>query len=89
MVVARGPYPRRRPSHDHQKSGPPVQVGYDPLAHPQKHQGYINPGRLVLDTGAVTAAKVCRIHANHGAHSPSGAQTSGVMTVKCWRMPSV
>ena len=89
MVVARGPYPRRRPSRDHQKSGPPVQVGYDPLAHPQKHQGCTDPGKLVLGIGEVTDGAVGKIHENHGAHSLSGAQMIGVVMAKCSWTPSV
>ncbi|MFS8030805.1 hypothetical protein Hanom_Chr17g01538411 [Helianthus anomalus] len=34
MVVAKGPYPHRRPSRGRPENGPPVRVGYDPLAPP-------------------------------------------------------
>ncbi|MFS7985585.1 hypothetical protein Hanom_Chr11g01000151 [Helianthus anomalus] len=37
MVVAKGPYPHRRPSRGRPENGPPVRVGYDPLAPPHKH----------------------------------------------------
>ena len=82
-VAVKGPCLHQLPSRDHQESGPPVLVGYDPLAHPQKHQGYTDPGKLVLGTGEVTDGAVCKIHENHGAHSPSGAQMIGVVMAKC------
>ena len=82
-MAGKGQCPRRPPSRYHQRSGLQVLVGYDPLAHPRKRQGCIGPDKLVLGSGEVTDEEVYKIHGNHGAHFPSGAQMIGVVMAKC------
>ena len=53
-MAGKGQCPRRLPSRYHQRSGLQVLVGYDPLVHPNRHQGYTGPDKLVLGSGEVT-----------------------------------